>query len=342
MPQNSDTLNQLKQEYLAAIETHLAASVSRTAQSGLNALHGMLTYHMGWEGQGAGAEARGKRIRPLLVLLSCAAAGGNWKQALPAASAVELVHNFSLIHDDIEDNSPLRRGRPTVWKLWGIPQAINAGDALLALAHLAILQPENSLNPLIALRAAELLQRTCLHLTQGQYLDLSYEIRSDLNLDDYWLMISGKTAALLAACTHLGALIAGVNPERQTYFSEFGRYLGLAFQAQDDLLGIWGDAELTGKSSESDLVTGKKTLPVLYGLSKHGAFARRWSRGSISPDEVGDIARLLAEEGGRSYCEQISAQLTNQALEALESAHPEGTASLALRQLTNSLLNRKG
>jgi len=341
MSESLDAVNQLIQEYLPAIEEELIQGVRRTAQDGLIAMHGMLAYHMGWEGEGSGPNARGKRIRPLLVLLSCTAAGGDWKLALPAASAVELVHNFSLIHDDIEDNSPMRRGRSTVWKLWGIPQAINAGDAMLALAHLEILRLENTASPVLAFHAAELLQETCLHLTQGQYLDLSYENSNDVALDDYWPMISGKTAALLAACTRLGALVAGTDGERQNHFGEFGRYLGLAFQIQDDLLGIWGDAKLTGKSAESDLVTGKKSLPVLYGLNKKGPFAKRWSQGSISQDEVPFVARLLEVEGGRAYSEQTAAELTNRSIQSLDAAQPHGTAGEALRQLTDKLLNRR-
>jgi geranylgeranyl diphosphate synthase type I len=212
---------------------------------------------------------------------------------------------------------------------------------MFALAHLEILRLEETISPYVAVRAAKLLQQTCLHLTQGQYLDLSYESRSNLTMDDYWPMVSGKTAALLAACTQLGALVAGVDLERQNHFNEFGHYLGLAFQAQDDLLGIWGDAELTGKSAESDLVTGKKSLPVLYGLSKKAEFAKRWSQGSISPDEVVDVARMLESEGGQSFSEQVAAKLTDQALQALISTNPEGAAGQALQQLVDRLLNRK-
>jgi geranylgeranyl diphosphate synthase type I len=340
MTDNINLLDQYMQEYLPVIEEELVRAIKRTERDVLSELHQMLTYHMGWEGVGAGAETRGKRIRPLLVLLCCAATGGDWKRALPAAAAVELIHNFSLIHDDIEDNSSLRHGRPTVWKVWGIPQAINAGDTLYALAHLEILQLEETYSQSISVRAARILQEACLSLTQGQYLDLSYENRNDLSQDDYWPMANGKTAALLAACTHLGALISEVDIERQTYFNEFGRFLGLAFQARDDFLGIWGDFTLTGKSIDSDLVSGKKSLPVLFGLAKRGLFAERWLRGPITPDEVPSIAQMLEDEGGRSYSEQMVIQHTSRAHQMLESANPEGPAGLALKQLTGLLLNR--
>src|SRR3990172_8526941 len=171
-----------------AVEGELHRAVGQSAEAGLDEFDAMLAYHLGWEGDGAGSDARGKRIRPLLVVLACAAAGGDWEKALPAAAAVELVHNFSLIHDDIQDNSPLRRGRTTVWKHWGIPQAINAGDAMLTLAHLVLLRLSETSPAEVALQAMQILQSACLHLTQGQFLDLLYEARGDLTLDAYWPM----------------------------------------------------------------------------------------------------------------------------------------------------------
>ena len=169
-------------------------------------------------------------------------------------------------------------------------------------------------------------------MTQGQYLDISYESRSDLTLEAYWPMVGGKTAALLTTCTELGALSAQVSPARQEAFRELGRYLGLAFQVQDDLLGIWGDAAVTGKSSESDLVAGKNSLPVLYGLSQDGAFAARWRQGPIQPGEVGEVAAMLAATAD---------DLTAQALQSLENADPQGEGGEALVALANRLLKRE-
>jgi geranylgeranyl diphosphate synthase type I len=313
---------------LSAIETELRQAVATTGGADLDELRAMIAYAMGWEGEGAGPNAQGKRIRPLLVLLT-------------AAAAVELLHNFSLIHDDIEDNSPLRRGRPTVWQKWGLAQAINTGDALFALANLSLQRLDETIPPAAALQAACLYHRTCLHLTQGQYLDLAYENRADLSVEDYWPMIGGKTAALLAACTGLGALAAGAQDAAIQSYSEFGRLLGLAFQVQDDLLGIWGNAALTGKSTESDLVEGKKSLPVLYGLSKGGPFAERWQGGPVSPVEAPTLAALLEAEGGRAYTEQAAARLTRQAMQALAAARPQGEAGEALKGLTQKLLTRE-
>ncbi len=301
----------------------------------------MLAYHMGWQGSEDSNKIRGKRIRPLLVLLVCSAAGGDWSRALPGAAAVELIHNFSLIHDDIEDDSPLRRGRPTVWVKWGIPQAINTGDAMFALAHLEAVRLTQTVNQSVALKTAEILQRTCLHLTQGQFLDLSYESRLDLAVDDYWLMVEGKTAALIAASTEIGALAALCDQQVSDKYREFGRLLGLAFQVQDDLLGIWGNSSKTGKSSHSDLVTGKLTLPIIYGLTRSGEFAARWKSGSIQLAEVPGIINLLERDGGKEFTKAEEDRLINKALSTLEELHPDGLAGQALKDLALSLVNRQ-
>jgi geranylgeranyl diphosphate synthase type I len=335
------TLESYIQILLPAIEDELRRVVNQTDKPEMEGLYHILAYHLGWEGDGAGGEAQGKRLRPMMVLLTTAAAGGQWERALPAAAAVELVHNFSLIHDDIEDNSPLRRGRSTIWKKWGVAQAINAGDALFTLAHLSLLRLEETMTAKLSLQAAHILQETCLKLTQGQYMDIAYESQMDLPIEAYWPMVSGKTAALLSACTELGALVAEVNKARRESYRQFGYLLGLAFQAQDDLLGIWGDASLTGKSADSDLLTGKKTLPVLFGLNQKGLFAERWAKGSVTGSEVLPLATLLEIEGARTYTQETTERLTQQALQTLEEAEPAGEAGQALFDLAKRLLSRK-
>jgi geranylgeranyl diphosphate synthase type I len=336
------SLNNFLKPMHAAIEDELAASVAIINGSQYGELYSMMAYHLGWEGEGAGPEARGKRIRPLLVLLTAAAARADWRAALPAAAAVELIHNFSLIHDDIEDNSPLRRGRPTVWARWGIPQAINTGDAMFTLAHLAMLRLSESVTPVTAFEASRILQEACLQLTQGQYLDIAYERRDDLTLEAYWSMVGGKTAALLAACTHAGALSAQASPQDCAAYRQFGWLLGLAFQAQDDLLGIWGDSAITGKSAESDLLSGKKSLPVLHGLSHGGRFAERWAQGPVTADEVPELVGLLEQSGARTFTEARADELTHQSLQALALARPQGEAGEALKELALLLLQRQG
>lgn len=334
-------LKQFIETMLPEIEKELQSQVDRLKQNNSHPFHEMLTYHMGWTGEGAGAEAAGKRIRPLMVLLTTASCGGDWHSALPAAAAVELVHNFSLVHDDVQDNSDKRRGRPTVWTKWGVPMAINVGDALFVIANQSILDLGKALPASTVVRAATVLSNTCLELTRGQYMDMSYEQHSDLKIEDYWPMISGKTSALLSACTHIGALIGEADEAGQENYRSFGDRLGLAFQVQDDVLGIWGDEAVTGKSAASDLVEGKNSLPVLFALEKNGAFAKRWKQGPIKAEEVNEVAALLESEGAKTYAVEMSQQETEKALGFLEQANPKGEAGEALLELANMLLKRK-
>lgn len=326
-------LQECTKAMLPAIEGELHSIISTLEAPRTRPFQEMLTYHMGWTGEGAGREAQGKRIRPLLTLLTTAACGQDWTLALPAAAAIELIHNFSLVHDDIQDYSDLRRGRPTVWKKWNMPQAINVGDMLFILAQSAIVKIADHVSAEAAIQASRIIQTACAALSTGQFLDISYETRSDLTMEDYWPMVAGKTAALLAACTQVGALLGGADASMQDIWHNFGHYLGLAFQVQDDYLGIWGDSALTGKSTESDLVAGKKSLPVLYGLEKKGRFAKRWAEGPIKVEEVGLLAEQLTQEGARLFMQQTADQMTDLALQNLRLAAPKDEALFELAQM---------
>jgi geranylgeranyl diphosphate synthase type I len=305
----------------------------------MTAFFGMLHYHLGWvdaDFQPAYLDA-GKRIRPVLTLLCCEASGGDWRTALPAAAAVELLHNFSLIHDDIEDSDPLRRGRPTLWKVWGTAQAINAGDALYTMAHMALngLTDYNIPSDRI-LAARKRFDRACLVLTQGQHLDLGFESRASVTEAEYLHMVCGKTAALIEAACGLGALVDG--SDLVSHYEDFGRALGLAFQIQDDLLGIWGDPQVTGKPAGNDLRNHKKSLPVAYALDRSAELRRLYAQAEV------DVAVTIAEldrVGAREYAGQLAAQHHRQALSALEATRQANPATEALRELTNQLLNRR-
>jgi len=343
----------IQQTMLTAIEDELKRQVSRLDQPRTRPFYEMLSYHMGWVGEGAGPKATGKRIRPLLTLLTTSSCLNgvdlreeslekvNWLHAVCAAASIELIHNFSLVHDDIQDNSDLRRGRKTVWVHWGSPMAINVGDALFVIANQSMLDLVRHYPADIAVRATNILNENCLRLTEGQYLDMSYEERNDLVMNDYWPMVGGKTSSLLSACTQIGAILGYAKEERVEAFRLFGYHLGLAFQVQDDILGIWGNAEVTGKSSASDLVEGKNSLPVLFGLEKNERFAQRWRQGPITEDEVAFVSALLEEEGGKSYAEALSKLETDKALRYLAQANPQGEAGAIILELTNQLLKRK-
>jgi len=265
----------------------------------------------------------------------------NWLRAIPAAAAVELVHNFSLVHDDIQDNSEMRRGRTTTWKIVGAPMAINAGDALFVMSNQSIMDLSEHYPAEIVVQAATVLHNTCLDLTRGQFLDMSYEERNDLRVEDYWPMVAGKTAALLSACCHIGSILGGADEGTQDAYRSFGHALGMAFQVQDDILGIWGNEAITGKSAASDLLEGKKSLPVLHGLSQKGKFAECWAKGPIQPDEVEEMANLLANEGAYDATYVLSEQMTTLALNNLREADPQGEAGEALFELANKLLKRE-
>lgn len=321
-----------------AIEEELKKQVYRLPAGEMRE---MLTYHLGWTGEGCGTAAQGKRIRPLLTLLTCAGTGGNWQDALPAAAAVELVHNFSLIHDDIEDNSDLRRGRKTVWKLWGIAQAVNAGDLMFTLSRISLMDLSGSIHADRILKVVSCLDHTCESLTYGQFLDLDYETRKQIGIDDYWKMISGKTAALTSCSAKIGGLVSGVDQSKLAALAGYGQHLGLAFQVVDDWLGIWGDAALVGKSTDSDLVSGKKTLPVLFGLEKSDEFAEMWQHGIGVPEASQALAGYLETLGAQEYTLQQADIHTQKALKMLEKAITDPEILRILKGITFDLLSRK-
>lgn len=321
------------------IETELQRIVGSLGTGHFDELREMMAYHLGWEGEGAGEKARGKRIRPVLALVATAAAGKDWKKAISAAAAVELIHNFSLIHDDIEDQSDYRHGRKTVWSIWGEPQAINTGDCMFTLAFKAVIQ--SGASPENVLSAVDLLQETCVLLTKGQYLDMAYEQTNILPMDAYWHMVGGKTAALLACSAAIGATLTGAEPGRIKALREFGWNLGLAFQAQDDWLGVWGDSALMGKSTESDLMSGKKALPALLGLHFNGEFKQRWTNRPFHSEEIHELAEILIREGIQKQVEEEAAKYTNQANEALNRIDLQNDAFHALHELADGLLSRK-
>ncbi len=305
--------------------------------------YGMMQYHLGWVDAGLrkADKKQGKRIRPVLCLLSCAAAGGDWRKAIPAAAAVELLHNFTLIHDDIQDNSHTRRGRQTVWQIWGMPQAINSGDSMFALAILALERLQAyGIGPDIQLAAMRRFAQTCLHLTYGQYLDMEFERREAVTVDEYLEMITGKTAALLGLCAELGAMVAGAEATIIDHYRRFGLDLGLAFQVKDDILGIWGDENKIGKSAATDIVTRKKTLPVLFGITQSQELEALYRQPDNGNAFVDQVVLLLDEVGAKQYAHGEATHYTESALENLAAARPDSRYLPTLHQLTDLLLKR--
>jgi len=294
-------------------------------------LYLIVEHHFGW----AEAASGGKGVRPLLCLLCCAAAGGEWMAALPAATAVELIHNFSLIHDDIQDRSEYRRHRQTVWKVWGEALAINAGDALFSLARLSTQRLE--LPPPRLLAVHLILDEACLELTRGQQRDLGFSSNGEGTLARYLRMIEAKTASLLAASAATGALVAGAPASRQAAFQAFGRQLGLAFQILDDVLGLWGAPGQTGKSVGQDLLDRKPSFPALYALEHDPSFAALWGKPTSEPAA---LRGALEAAGSREAATRMAGEYTTACLDSLATAKPEEPAASALHSLANGLLHR--
>jgi geranylgeranyl diphosphate synthase type I len=303
-----------------------------------------MQYHMGWLDatlRPADAPA-GKRIRPMLCVLACAAAGGDPRAALPAAAGLELLHNFSLLHDDIEDNSPLRRHRPTTWTIFGMPITCNAGDGMFSLAHMAFYRLEAlGVPPAIVLRALRRFDEMCVALTEGQFLDMSFERRLRVTPGDYFRMIAGKTGALLAVAPEIGALVAGAPEDTCAAYRRYGAALGRAFQLQDDILGIWGDEAATGKSAASDILSKKKTLPVIYALAHEAVgvkLAERYAGPDFTPADVPAVIALLDAADARAYTEAHAQAATTDAYAALAAA---GISTGPLVELLGLLASRK-
>jgi geranylgeranyl diphosphate synthase type I len=327
--------------YHDSVQDELKEIVDRTPTS----LRDILRYHMGWVNEkGCACQGKsGKFVRSILHLLSCQAVGGDATQVLPSAAAVEFVHNLSLIHDDIQDRSYERHGRPTVWKLWGKSQAINIGDFMFALATLALIKlKDNGVPSKEIVHSFHLLAKACKELCEGQHLDIEFENRVDITAEDYLNMIRKKTAALIAASAAMGAYL-GKGGEKVQYFHQFGEALGMAYQIRDDMLGIWGVKESTGKPIQEDLRQRKKTLPVVYALreSKDKAkLERLFSQRHIEGGDVPIVVGILDQSGARDHSQNLVQQFCRRALEHLEASGVERNRQAPLKQLAHSLAER--
>ncbi len=308
-------------ELIAAVEEEISClTVDRDPST--HGLYEMIRYHMGLDGSGSS----GKRMRPLLGLLAYASITGQYAPALPGAAAVELGHNFSLIHDDIEDGDRERRHRATLWTLHGIPQAINTGDAVFVLSRIALHRlTELGFPDAKVLRLMRLYDETCLALCEGQHIDIwTGEHDVAMTVELYFDMIGRKTAALISASIEAGALLATDDEAVITRYRKFGWALGLAFQLNDDVLGIWGREQATGKEP-SDLAKHKKTLPVIYAL-EHAAPDDRARLLALhatpepTPAEITETMAILERTGAQEYTRSEARRWRDEAIRELDAA----------------------
>ncbi len=307
--------------YREAVDSELRAVFGDLALP----LYDMMRYHLGWideKGQTANGSS-GKALRPVLCLMACNSVSRRFEPALPVAAALELVHNFSLIHDDVQDDDRERRHKPTVWSIWGKPQAINAGTAMRILANCALSRLQGrGARPEKLLAVQQCIDASTLRLIEGQYLDIDYENRADIGLDAYLEMVSGKTASLIACSLQTGAMVGSDEPSLALRFAALGRALGLAFQIRDDILGIWGDSHDTGKPAGNDIRRKKKTYPVVYGLEKGSTSQRDRLRvilgaPAVSEPQVSEVLAILEEAGARDAAQALVERFTAEAKEAL-------------------------
>jgi geranylgeranyl diphosphate synthase type I len=304
----------LAEETPAVLTRHLAA-IEIALQEAIGAAELPLThaarYVMGWEDErGAATQNQGKRIRPALCLFAADHFGGAPEVAMPGAIAIELVHNFSLVHDEVQDRDEERHHRPTAWRIFGDGQAINLGDHLYTTAVAALTAPGGNVERRMA--ALRVLNTAIARMIQGQWEDLAFESRGAVAVADYLRMASGKTGALLGAPLEIGALLAGAPPEEAAILGQWGNEVGLAFQSWDDYLGIWGDPSATGKSNNNDIARRKKTLPIVHGLAHpavSGMISAAYDReGELTPAEIEAITSALREAGADRACRDAAAE----------------------------------
>ncbi|MCY3564017.1 MAG: polyprenyl synthetase family protein [Acidimicrobiia bacterium] len=301
-------------------------------------------YHFGWvDSRGAPLpEGRhGKGVRPTLALLSAEAAGAPAEVALPGAVAVELVHNFSLVHDDIVDNDAERRHRATVWKVFGVGDAIIVGDAMMGLAFELLLEEST---PARSGAARDLVQAT-MAMIAGQYMDMSFNRRDTVGVAECWEMVSAKTGALLAYASAVGAILADAPPRTVGALRRFGQELGLCFQAVDDLLGIWGEPSVTGKPAGNDLRERKKSLPVAVALSSGTrageTLADLYAQEHLDDEDIARAATLVEEAGGRAATAEAARDCMHRAAQALTAADLEQQPAEELLDLASFVVNRE-
>jgi geranylgeranyl diphosphate synthase, type I len=359
----SPTIQSALKRHQAEIQTALHRAVQHaseiaersTVSNDLQSFYGQIAYHFGWvDTNFLPAESKsGKLLRPTLLLLAYEAAGA-WnttaageytngkdylQRALPAAAAIEMTHNFTLIHDDIEDGDTQRHHRPTMWTVWGIPNAINTGDGLFALSRLTLWDVLNEgVEGDIAARLGAVLDKACLVLAEGQYLDISFEKQQDISVAMYVDMIGRKTGILMSCATEMGATLGTRDQETIERLSRFGYTMGIAFQVRDDLLGVWASTAELGKTPAGDIYRRKKSLPILHALEHADQRDQHYLRSvytqetPVTDEQVETVLAIFERTGTKAYCCAFLAEQCRLAYEALNSV-PRNTSPIAARAI---------
>jgi geranylgeranyl diphosphate synthase type I len=299
----------LASEALSAFEDRLEGWITRCQSDA--PVNRMVREHFGY---GDPDRRRGKRLRPQILMLVAQTEGARPGDADGPAIAIELLHNYSLIHDDIEDRDEIRHGRPTLWKKFGIPSAIAAGNAMCAMSYLALFSGDDDIPAQRRVALERCLQRANFHMCEGQSFDIGFETAHFVTFDQYLQMIAGKTAALFSAACELGARAAGADDARSVAWGDFGLAYGRAFQIRDDILGTWGTTEQTGKPSGADIRRRKWSFPVVWALdgppsADRDTIARAYDRNGELPDAdaravIAALDRLGAQAAADTACDE--------------------------------------
>jgi len=331
-------------EYRADIGGALRATLDNQ-----DPVYNLLRYYMGWvdpEGN-ATTGTEGKYLRPTLCLFSCEAVGGARGMAMPAAAAMELIHNFSLIHDDIQDGDETRHHRKTLWAIWGIPKALVAGNVLRIVADSTLDDLQSAGVPTgRALPVIGQLTQAYLEMIEGQYLDISFEGQSEVGLKQYLDMIARKTGALIRCSFTMGALIGSHNIGDANAFRESGRALGFLFQVRDDILGIWGDEESTGKPVGADIRRKKNAFPAVYAMSQAQGEDKQhllgiYRKDVLSDADVEDVLHIMDALNVREQAHALAVEETEVAMDALATVEIEYSARREYEKLLEFLLYRE-
>ena len=299
-------------------------------------LQEMLYYALGFKNDGS-LLSGGKRLRPLFCCLTCGVVSGYYEPALLYAASLEMLHNFTLVHDDIEDNSDTRHNRPALWKKYGGPLAVNAGDMLYEIALSAAANADKKYGKSGLCKVMEMSE----YLFLGQHRDISFENRTDIERTEYIQMVRGKTSALLGCSFALGAMVGGADENTIAEFEYAGQRAGIAFQIRDDYLGTWGDSGHLGKSVSSDIMDKKNTLAVIYTAQKDPDFRTKWQAYDGNEEQVSEFADIMEKAGAPQFLEKQCRRYTGEAKEILAKHHSDNNYQIMLDEMIDSLNDRK-
>lgn len=319
-------------------ETYLQNNICLLCPPNIIGMRDMVSYHFGWDGS---ATVPAKRLRSLILILSYASLGGKVEDAFQAASALEIFHNFTLVHDDIQDQGEMRHGHSALWTKFGISLAINVGNYLSGLSQNMIGTLPESFPIECRLKALNEFQDATLGVIEGQQLDIQYEKIDQITVDEYINMISLKTAKLFSVSFALAAILAGYEDEFVRKLAQVGENLGLGFQIQDDYLGIWGNQIETGKSISTDLLTRKKTFPAVTGLTNSKEFQALWENKDKNDEEqLSKMKKFLERIDVKKDCLNLARAYYIEAQTQLNELLPvENGFSQTLLSLVNSMFS---